>query len=328
MLQQSDHYPLSEDHFSAEFTPADLSNLPSDHASLRRASEQQNILSSPPLLHALGHIVTIQFMLCIVLATGLVLSHTFAPNIYRDLSDQLARLITQDDGFSRDTAILIDRFEQTTSQADPPVPPPTEQDPEEIEIPPAEQEGMVDLATETQNSSTLWDHLDTQESLWSSTPKELLQQAEQEAVIPANAVVTKVRYDTELSFPLDLPMVVTSGYGVRQDPISGDLSFHTGVDLRAPEGATIKAPLAGEVLAAGEGKTLGNYVKLRHKDGSISLYGHCSKLHVKTGDQVKQGAVLAEVGNTGRSTGPHLHLSFLLDGKYVNPGYIFEDVPV
>lgn len=283
---------------------------------------------NPPLLKSLVHIVTLQFMICIVLATGLVLLNTFSPAMYRDMSTHLGKLITEDDGFATDTAILVDRLQPSVPKTEQPGVPAGENDSEEIAIPPAEGDGIVDLSAQTTEEDSVWTKMETEAGLWSPTPKELLQLEAKASVIPANAIVTKVSYVNPLALPLDLPMVVTSAYGEREHPITGEWSFHTGVDLRAPEGEPIKAPLAGEVISAGEGKTLGNYVKLRHPDGSMSLYGHCSKLLVKEGDQVKKGAVIAKVGTTGSSTGPHLHLSFLMDGKYVNPGYIFKDVPV
>lgn len=110
-----------------------------------------------------------------------------------------------------------------------------------------------------------------------------------------------------------------SPYGNRYDPFTGRLSFHPGVDLVAPTGTPILASAGGRVLQAGEHGGYGNAVDIRHSDGVVTRYGHASRLLVKTGDFVMPGQEIAEVGTTGRSTGPHLHFEVILGGAQINP---------
>lgn len=112
---------------------------------------------------------------------------------------------------------------------------------------------------------------------------------------------------------------IGSPYGYRDDPFTGARKFHAGIDIEANKGASIKAAMDGEVIAAGSEATLGNYVKLQHKGGYATLYAHCSVLQVKAGQKVKQGAVIAKVGDTGRSIGAHLHFEIWKDQKTVDP---------
>lgn len=114
-----------------------------------------------------------------------------------------------------------------------------------------------------------------------------------------------------LIFPLSIPAAVSSVFGWRIHPLTGEPRFHTGTDLAAPLGTPVLAAFAGQVAIA---DFLGGYglaIALNHQKGSQqSLYGHLSEIFVKQGDWVKQGDVIGRVGNTGNSTGPHLHFEF------------------
>jgi murein DD-endopeptidase MepM/ murein hydrolase activator NlpD len=112
---------------------------------------------------------------------------------------------------------------------------------------------------------------------------------------------------------------VTSGFGQRLDPFTGRRSTHTGVDLGAPEGTPIPAAMDGVVISAGPRGGYGNAVEVRHADGSSTLYAHASEVLVHPGDQVQEGQPLALVGQTGRSTGPHLHLEVRRGGHHLDP---------
>jgi murein DD-endopeptidase MepM/ murein hydrolase activator NlpD len=101
---------------------------------------------------------------------------------------------------------------------------------------------------------------------------------------------------------------ITSGYGPRRDPITGQTSFHHGVDIAAPVGQPISSICSGTVQFAGPLGGYGNAVKVMRPDGTEVLYAHCSRLLVSAGQQVSEGAKLAEVGQSGKATGPHLHL--------------------
>jgi len=113
---------------------------------------------------------------------------------------------------------------------------------------------------------------------------------------------------------------ITSGYGMRKDPISGVLQFHAGVDFRASTGTTIMASLDGVVSVVGENWLYGKYIIINHSNGYKTLYGHLSAFSVKQGDRVIRGRKIGEVGNTGYSTGPHLHFGIYdKNNKLVNP---------
>lgn len=121
---------------------------------------------------------------------------------------------------------------------------------------------------------------------------------------------------------------VTSYYGYRMHPISGQKNYHTGVDIGMPQGTDILAGHDGTVSLAGEAGGYGLCVVLDGEtNGGSALttkYGHCSQLLVSAGQTVKAGDVIAKVGSTGNSTGPHLHLEVLLDGEYLNPLYFAD----
>jgi Membrane proteins related to metalloendopeptidases len=115
---------------------------------------------------------------------------------------------------------------------------------------------------------------------------------------------------------------VTSYYGYRVHPISGEKNYHKGVDIGLPTGTEIHAGFDGIVTAAGyDAGGYGNYVVIQNDDGVEAKYAHCDTLRVSVGQSVTKGDVIATVGNTGNSTGPHLHLEVVKDGQYLNPIY-------
>ncbi len=116
---------------------------------------------------------------------------------------------------------------------------------------------------------------------------------------------------------------LTSPFGWREHPVRGEEAFHYGMDIAAEKGTAICAFADGTVYACGESSTLGNYIMLRHSGGYVTLYAHCDRITV-TGGSVKMGEKIAEVGETGVATGPHLHFA-LQDGNLsLNPGYYVE----
>ncbi len=117
--------------------------------------------------------------------------------------------------------------------------------------------------------------------------------------------------------PLDIPMQVSSDYGYRT--FDGKREWHDGIDIPAPGGSDIRAVEGGKVYVAktGYNKGLGSHVRIKHNDGRETLYGHASKLLVKSGQTVNRGDVIAEVGTTGRSTGNHLHFGVYKSGNGV-----------
>ncbi len=113
--------------------------------------------------------------------------------------------------------------------------------------------------------------------------------------------------------------IVTSGFGWRASPFTGDWTLHGGVDIGAPIGEPILATNRGKVLFSGWDSGHGQMVVLDHGGGVLSRYCHASVLLVEEGERVEEGQVLALVGNTGLSTGPHLHYELIVDGERVDP---------
>jgi len=117
-----------------------------------------------------------------------------------------------------------------------------------------------------------------------------------------------------------------NGFGWRRDPFTGMRDFHQGLDLVAPIGTKVVAPADGIVTKAGPAGGFGNSVFISHGYGIITRYGHLASYNVKVGQRVKRGDVVATVGTTGRSTGPHLHYELLVHQRNVDPiKYILEE---
>lgn len=120
---------------------------------------------------------------------------------------------------------------------------------------------------------------------------------------------------------------ISSGFGYRIDPVYHYKTFHAGVDFSSPIGTDVYSTGKGKVEMTGWVRGYGNVVKIAHGFGYESIYGHLSKILCKKGQTVKRGEVIAEVGNTGKSTGPHLHYEIRYKGKAVNPiNFFFIDL--
>jgi murein DD-endopeptidase MepM/ murein hydrolase activator NlpD len=122
-----------------------------------------------------------------------------------------------------------------------------------------------------------------------------------------------------LGAPLEGPVEISSRYGLRANPFGRGHELHSGMDFPGDTGTPVKATAPGKVDKAGSGGALGNYVAVEHGYGYRSLYGHLSKILVKPGEEIAKGQVIGLVGNTGRSSGPHLHYALQYKGKTINP---------
>ncbi|PSM18067.1 M23 family metallopeptidase [Nitratireductor sp. StC3] len=123
-------------------------------------------------------------------------------------------------------------------------------------------------------------------------------------------------------FPIANPVPgqpVTSGFGVRKDPLLGRPAHHSGMDFRARTGHPVRAAGAGVVVKAGWNGGYGRMVEIDHGDGLTTRYAHMSKLLVRKGEKIESGAVVGKVGSSGRSTGPHLHYEVRRKGSAINP---------
>jgi hypothetical protein len=112
---------------------------------------------------------------------------------------------------------------------------------------------------------------------------------------------------------------LTSGYGYRTHPISGIRTFHNGIDIATSTGTGVYSYASGTIIAVGQDNTLGIYVAVDHGNGLVTRYLHLSKSNVSRGDKVSTGDRIGSVGNTGYSTGPHLHFEVIKNGSYQDP---------
>jgi murein DD-endopeptidase MepM/ murein hydrolase activator NlpD len=112
---------------------------------------------------------------------------------------------------------------------------------------------------------------------------------------------------------------VTSSFGEREDPINGEGAFHSGIDIATTYGSAVRAPAEGVVVSAGFGSGYGREVVIDHGHGITTIYGHLSGFGVVAGQHVRRGEVIAYVGDSGRSTGPHLHYEVRIHEQPVNP---------
>ncbi len=158
----------------------------------------------------------------------------------------------------------------------------------------------------------------------------LLEQAELERV-SYEQVLEALRADQNLrdGTPSIRPIqggYVSSRYGRRPDPFTGQMTFHRGLDFAAPVGSPVLAPANGRVKRASRKGSLGLLLEVEHANGLVTRYGHLDAILVEKGDRVERGQIVARVGNTGRSTGPHLHYEVVSNGRSENPWlYIIRD---
>ena len=137
--------------------------------------------------------------------------------------------------------------------------------------------------------------------------------------LPAAEGTTLAPYFLTASMWSPVSGLVTSRFGWRSHPVSGQEDFHTGVDIAAAQGTPILAALPGVVEQTGYSESYGNFVVLRHSDNLRTTYNHCSEILAREGEQLARGDRIALVGSTGISTGPHLHFEVEVKGLKADP---------
>ena len=138
---------------------------------------------------------------------------------------------------------------------------------------------------------------------------------------PEGCSLERVRPTQAAAFPLGTDgWRVSDAYGWRTDPITGEEVFHRGTDLACAEGPLVLAAMDGVVTAARRSATYGNYLRLSHSGGQETLYAHLQYLFVRAGEVVQAGQPLGTAGETGRSTGAHLHFELLEQGTRYDAG--------
>lgn len=124
---------------------------------------------------------------------------------------------------------------------------------------------------------------------------------------------------------------LSSKFGWRLHPVRNKKEFHTGIDISVPYGTPVYAAEEGKIIFSGRSKGYGNLIIIKHRNNSLTYYGHNLKLIVKKGDYIHQGKVIALSGNSGISTGPHLHFEIKINGhhidplKYLNTNYLYNN---
>ena len=144
-----------------------------------------------------------------------------------------------------------------------------------------------------------------------------------EYVVKTKFIVNDAMYTTPLTIPLE-GYPLRSKFGMRLHPILRKMRLHTGIDIAAPTGTAITSQGNGKVIYAGRRGHYGNAVVIYHGEDSRGknievLFAHLSSINVKVGQFIKAGDVIGLCGNTGRSTGPHLHYEYIVDGRKTNP---------
>lgn len=129
-----------------------------------------------------------------------------------------------------------------------------------------------------------------------------------------------------INYPLTPPVSgkITSGFGYRLHPVTGERDFHTGIDIAADEGTPIAAALPGTVVEVGYDGIYGNYIRLSHGTNIETRYCHCSEILAEEGSKLREGERIALVGSTGMTTGAHLHFEVLADGLLADPAGVLE----
>jgi murein DD-endopeptidase MepM/ murein hydrolase activator NlpD len=130
----------------------------------------------------------------------------------------------------------------------------------------------------------------------------------------------KINESSQVNRNLTMPAIgrITSKFGTREHPITHKMSHHDGIDISLKEGTPIKASMGGKVIFSGEKSGYGNVIIVKSGDYE-TIYGHCSELLFNKGDNIKKGEKIALSGNTGVSTGPHLHFEIRKKGKAIDP---------
>jgi len=156
--------------------------------------------------------------------------------------------------------------------------------------------------------------------------QESIESLEQEAALQEDSFYDLIEFlEERKSVLLATPSIrpcrgwVTSGFGYRRDPFTGERELHRAVDIATRIGTPFVAAADGIVVSSEKDRVFGNIVEIDHGNGFVTRYGHTLANFVKKGDMVRRGQVIGTVGNTGRSTGPHLHYEIRLNGVAVNP---------
>ncbi|MGL5312255.1 MAG: M23 family metallopeptidase [Peptostreptococcaceae bacterium] len=181
-----------------------------------------------------------------------------------------------------------------------------------------ENEDLLQSSVETEIAALVQDKYETEKQLEESMIQgvKIEKYIEQEK---ANYLKANNLQYTSGIWPLESYTTISSPFGERIHPITGELKFHKGIDIPAPQDTDILAADDGIVIYSDTQNGYGNVVKIKHFDGKETIYAHNNSNVVSLGDIVKQGETIAKVGTTGNSTGNHVHFEILVDGEVIDP---------
>ena len=173
-----------------------------------------------------------------------------------------------------------------------------------------------------------WNQKKSQDSLVLATQSKIIANSQniKNQFSPYNFVEPKEVYFSKIVMPLSRKMSITSPYGTRTHPIFGISKFHNGIDLKANY-ENVYSVLDGIVTETGyDHKGGGNYIKVKHFNRFETSYLHLSEMYYRAGEKVKAGFIIGKSGNSGNSTGPHLHFSVKEFGQSINPSHFLNDL--
>ncbi len=253
------------------------------------------------------------FMVVIATSTYAVIKNT-------SIKREEERLLTN----YKDIRSQLIRFEKLTDQIN-----------SEIDDMKPEIEELYELATGNDEYDDIWMQVAREElsdedlkKLANILPSEVftLRKMQKDLICTTNTIKTVKNFiDVRNKVINDTPSIVpnrghiTSLFGWRRSPFGFGRDFHTGIDIAAPHGTEIRATAPGKVMTSGWGGGYGYMVRVKHKYGFESIYGHCSRITARQGDYVRKGQVIGYVGQTGSATGNHCHYEIRLGNVAINP---------
>jgi len=231
------------------------------------------------------------------------------------VKEELVEVLARGIGYDKEDAGLVDVFETDVEEQFP--------TPEPIDtLKPKDETVSYDEIEENTGTEEILPLNRIEQDI--TVPEAVSAFLEKEAAYEGYSIPDNVRTDMpDLPFDYICPVSGpdSSGFGFRLHPIKNEVCFHYGTDFAAESGAAIHAFADAYVYAAGTSESYGNYYILTHDGGFATLYAHLSEFVALEGEMVKKGQLIGRVGQTGNTTGPHLHFELLMDDMYLNPEY-------
>lgn len=260
-------------------------------------------------------VFTFQSILAIIIAIIFILSLTFYKPQTEEFSNKTKDILENDFSFKDNLYENVGAFFTYLNSVSPIEKEETEQAGESEET--INQEENADEASEDTQAEASEKEV---EAIPSGVGGEL--NPAEKGKMPKNVTLAPVIYTGSVTYPIAKGRV-TSGFDFRNNPIYNVMEFHSGIDIASEQNSPILAVADGVVIRSDFDTSLGNFIKIDHGNDFVTVYGHCSKLIAKEGMKIRQGEVIAKVGSTGDSTGPHLHFGAKKDDVYFNPEYLY-----